>query len=119
MRGAASAEEAMRPTTPPKPVRIERTFPELQSPARTTVRLHSRPGRSDTTENSLGGPAVVGDLLSVPLGHRPHERTDCRGPSPVNGPIRSSRSIVITWPRTAVIDRAHPTLRDDLKERWR
>ncbi|MBA9003079.1 DUF1963 domain-containing protein [Thermomonospora cellulosilytica] len=52
------AGESPRLTTPPKPVRIEQVFPELRSLARTTVRLHPRPGRPGTTESSLGGPLL-------------------------------------------------------------
>lgn len=47
-----------RPTTPPRPLDIPAHFPELAPLARTTIRLHPRPGAPTTTDSSIGGPLL-------------------------------------------------------------
>lgn len=44
------------PTTPPRPVDIERVLPELRQYARTATRLHPRPGNPGVNDSSIGGP---------------------------------------------------------------
>ncbi|MFF5494765.1 hypothetical protein [Streptomyces aquilus] len=43
-------------TTPPRPLDVPAHFPELAPLARTTVRLHPRPGSPTAADSSLGGP---------------------------------------------------------------
>ncbi|MBA8957435.1 DUF1963 domain-containing protein [Actinomadura namibiensis] len=45
-------------TTPSKPVDIAAVFPELAAYARTTVRLHPRPGAVGVHDSSVGGPLL-------------------------------------------------------------
>ncbi|WP_405732759.1 hypothetical protein OG885_18650 [Streptomyces sp. NBC_00028] len=47
-----------RLTTPPRPLDVTATFPELAPLARTTIRLHPRPGSPATADSSLGGPLL-------------------------------------------------------------
>lgn len=48
----------MARTTPPRPLDVTAAFPELIPLARTTVRLHPRPGTPATTDSSIGGPLL-------------------------------------------------------------
>ncbi|GHO93259.1 hypothetical protein KSF_033070 [Reticulibacter mediterranei] len=48
----------MTRTTPPRPVDIAAVFPELAPLARTTTRLHPRPGNPTSWESSVGGPLL-------------------------------------------------------------
>lgn len=66
-------------TTPPRPVDVTALFPPLAPPARTTTRLHPRPG-SPTVRDSSGSAAVSAS-------HRP---SGCaRGPGrPAQEPVR-------------------------------
>lgn len=45
-------------TTPPRPVEINRHFPELAPLARTAVRLHPRTGTPTAADSSIGGPLL-------------------------------------------------------------
>ncbi|NUP22032.1 MAG: hypothetical protein HOZ81_39410 [Streptomyces sp.] len=47
-----------RLTTPPRPLDVIAAFPELAPLARTTIRLHPRPGSPTTADSSLGGPLL-------------------------------------------------------------
>ncbi|MFD0851162.1 DUF1963 domain-containing protein [Actinomadura adrarensis] len=49
---------AARLTTPPMPLDMGRTFPELAEMARTTVRLHPRRGTPGRGDSSMGGPLL-------------------------------------------------------------
>lgn len=49
---------ASRLTTPPKPLNMGYTFPELAEMARTTVRLHPRQGTPNRGDSSMGGPLL-------------------------------------------------------------
>ena len=48
----------MSRTTPPRPVTIAAVFPELAPLARTTTRLHPRPGKPTPQDSSVGGPLL-------------------------------------------------------------
>ncbi|MFI9200106.1 hypothetical protein [Streptomyces sp. NPDC053048] len=48
----------MTRTTPPRPVDITAAFPELAAMARTTTRLHPRPGSPSVSDSSVGGPLL-------------------------------------------------------------
>ncbi|WP_041819526.1 hypothetical protein [Streptomyces davaonensis] len=48
----------MTRTTPPRPVDMAAVFPELAPLARTTVRLHPRPGAPTAADSSVGGPLL-------------------------------------------------------------
>ncbi|WP_126637904.1 hypothetical protein [Embleya hyalina] len=48
----------MNRTTPPRPVDIAALFPELARLARTTTRLHPRPGSPTWHDSSIGGPLL-------------------------------------------------------------
>lgn len=48
----------MMRTTPPRPVDIAAVFPELVPLARTTTRLHPRPGKPTPQDSSIGGPLL-------------------------------------------------------------
>lgn len=48
----------MARSTPPRPVDIATVFPELAALARTTVRLHPRPGAPTVHVSSVGGPLL-------------------------------------------------------------
>lgn len=48
----------MTRTTPPRPVDIERVFPELAAYRCTATRLHPRPGSPSAMESSVGGPLL-------------------------------------------------------------
>ncbi|MGC4987324.1 hypothetical protein ACLQ18_43275, partial [Streptomyces sp. DT193] len=43
-------------TTPPRPFDITALFPQLAPLARTTTRLHPRPGSPTVHDSSVGGP---------------------------------------------------------------
>ncbi|NUP21138.1 MAG: hypothetical protein HOZ81_34740 [Streptomyces sp.] len=70
-------------TTPPRPLDVPAHFPELAPLARTTVRLHPRPGSPTAADSSLGGPLLWPAHESWPtcpehnapthLGHAPDE----------------------------------------------
>ncbi|MFF4412879.1 hypothetical protein ACFYY8_10125 [Streptosporangium sp. NPDC001559] len=45
-------------TTPGSPVDITQVFPELSAYARTTVRLHPRPGTPGIRDSHIGGPLL-------------------------------------------------------------
>jgi hypothetical protein len=49
---------AMVRTTPPRPVDIAAVVPGLAPLARTTVRLHPRPGEPTAADSSIGGPLL-------------------------------------------------------------
>ncbi|GAB2848164.1 hypothetical protein GCM10022221_54380 [Actinocorallia aurea] len=53
-----SGTTGRRLTTPPPPVAVEELVPELAELARTTVRLHPRPGTPEVHESSAGGPLL-------------------------------------------------------------
>ncbi|MDN3024668.1 hypothetical protein [Streptomyces sp. S.PB5] len=44
--------------TPPRPLDVPAHFPELAPLARTTIRLHPRPGAPTPTDSSIGGPLL-------------------------------------------------------------
>lgn len=48
----------MTRTTPPRPVDIAAVFPEFAPLARTTTRLHPRPGAPGVQDSSVGGPLL-------------------------------------------------------------
>lgn len=48
----------MSRTTPPRPVRVERLFPELAVFRGTATRLHPRPGTPGVRDSSVGGPLL-------------------------------------------------------------
>ncbi|MEV4434857.1 hypothetical protein [Streptomyces sp. NPDC049585] len=65
----------MTRTTPPRPLEIAAVFPELTALARTTTRLHPRPGAPTVGESSVGGPLLwpVGEAWPVcEEGHEVH-----------------------------------------------
>ena len=49
---------AMTRTTPPRPVDITETFPQLREHSTTATRLHPRPGTPTTADSSVGGPLL-------------------------------------------------------------
>src|SRR5262249_6720429 len=55
VRGAVGSE-AMRRTTPPRPLDIALLFPELLLYSTTATRLHPRPGEPTADDSSVGGP---------------------------------------------------------------
>ncbi|WP_330301205.1 hypothetical protein [Streptomyces sp. NBC_00503] len=45
-------------TTPPRPFDVAAVFPRLAPLARTTTRLHPRPGSPSPYDSSIGGPLL-------------------------------------------------------------
>lgn len=72
-------------TTPPRPADVTAVFPELKDLARTTTRLHPRPGDPTAHDSSVAGP------LLWPAGE---PWPTCSGPHDYIGPHRTSPAAV-------------------------
>ncbi|MFG2003408.1 hypothetical protein ACGFNU_30035 [Spirillospora sp. NPDC048911] len=62
--------------TPPRPVDIAAVFPELTAYARTTTRLHPRPGEPGVHDSSVGGPLLWPADEPWPVCSDPHAAVD-------------------------------------------
>ncbi|WP_175408812.1 hypothetical protein [Streptomyces sp. TRM64462] len=61
-------------TTPPRPLDVERLFPELAAYRRTATRLHPRPGTPSARDSSVGGPLLWPADEPWPVCTDPHQR---------------------------------------------
>ncbi|MEE1751408.1 hypothetical protein [Streptomyces sp. SP18CS02] len=74
----------MTRTTPPRPLDIEALFPELAAFRGTTTRLHPRPGRTDASASSVGGPLLWPADEPWPLCTEAHGRGRGRRPADIH-----------------------------------
>ncbi|MEW2267655.1 hypothetical protein AB0913_34660, partial [Streptomyces sp. NPDC047868] len=65
-------------TTPPRPVDVTALFPQLAPLARTTTRLHPRPGSPTVRDSSVGGPLLWPADEPWPHGGDPPRRGGAR-----------------------------------------
>ncbi|MGN9911546.1 hypothetical protein ACTMTJ_28685 [Phytohabitans sp. LJ34] len=85
-------------TTPPRPVDVVALFPALAAHARSTTRLHPRPGAPAATHSSVGGPLLWPADEPWPHCDDPHE--DVSDPADPAA-VRRRRAILdAAWRRT-------------------
>ncbi|MFF0018548.1 hypothetical protein [Streptomyces sp. NPDC005374] len=86
----------MTRTTPPRPLDVEAFFPELAAFRGTVTRLHPRPGRTDPSASSVGGPMLWPADEPWPLCGEVHGRGHGRRPADIR---RYRQVLALAWAR--------------------